>query len=403
MATGDLASALAALQFAPTETPYGLAGATLAQSLPSLITPTTKPAQALGITLGGALIASLLGYQGQKQATQMGLEAAKQGARLAELPTATERAAYIESLPDVTGRTQIQNALLQYNQQLAAQNALGQIERQKQRHDVVLEAIKQGYRPTDYEDLFKTPITGEVTNTVDAGSLIGTDAITGQKSIQIPSTINGVPLTPKEKKDLQKTRIELEMGQQVKEPERKDEFFNREYTRLKPAGEEYSKVAQQFQAAVNLSKQDTIASAQALAKLMVKIPDPTSVVSRAEQNAAADVQSVRRKYTNLIDQWIAGGSGFDQTAYNDMLRAASVFVDASGKNYNTLAQGSIKRAKKKNYITNETDDLSDFLPVPLYNPTQLSFDKKTNIPSTTKPPLSRDQAMRLAKARGLIK
>lgn len=122
MATGDLASALAALQFAPTETPYGLAGATLAQSLPSLITPTTKPAQALGITLGGALIASLLGYQGQKQATQMGLEAAKQGARLAELPTATERAAYIESLPDVTGRTQIQNALLQYNQQLAGQD-----------------------------------------------------------------------------------------------------------------------------------------------------------------------------------------------------------------------------------------------------------------------------------------
>lgn len=124
MATGDLASALAALQFAPTETPYGLAGATLAQSLPSLITPTTKPAQALGITLGGALIASLLGYQGQKQATQMGLEAAKQGARLAELPTATERAAYIESLPDVTGRTQIQNALLQYNQQLAGQDIL---------------------------------------------------------------------------------------------------------------------------------------------------------------------------------------------------------------------------------------------------------------------------------------
>lgn len=231
MATGDLASALAALQFAPTETPYGLAGATLAQSLPSLITPTTKPAQALGITLGGALIASLLGYQGQKQATQMGLEAAKQGARLAELPTATERAAYIESLPDVTGRTQIQNALLQYNQQLAGQDilakalanqevakqkAIGEFELspigqqlydRKVKQAILEKGISAGMVPTKYGDLFKTTPIPEA---APKEGLFGTYETTADKRNRLIRQAASLGVPPSDRLDYANKNLQTE-------------------------------------------------------------------------------------------------------------------------------------------------------------------------------------------------
>lgn len=387
-----LEEALLGLNVSPADTGYGIATQTLGRMTPQLINPYGSTGQAVGISLGSILLQSLLGYQARSQAAQDTLQLNTLANQMQKLSTPQARTEFIGGVSDPMQ----QSRLSTLSAALTAQEAANRVEQQKFRQQLMLKSVEQGYIPKGYEDLFGTSAVPET-------SAVGVDAVTGETAIKIPSTIGGAPLTPKDRKDLQKKAIELEMGQQAQEPQRKDEFFNREYTRLKPAGEEYSKVAQQFQSAVDLAKQDTIASAQALAKLMVKIPDPTSVVSRAEQNAAADVQSVRRKYTNLIDQWIAGGSGFDQKAYDDMLRAASVFVDASGKNYNNLAQGSITRAKKKNYITNETDDLSDFLPVPLYNPTQLTFDKKDAVSTTTKPPLTPEQAARIAKARGLIK
>lgn len=369
MADG-LAEALAGLQASPAENPYGIVSMGLASAAPNLITPYTSPGAAVGIGLGSVLLQSLLGYQARQSALQDTIQANSLANQMLKMQTPEERTSFLGGLdvsPDIGGRlSTLSTALTQ--QELASKANLAQ-QQAKFKQDVTLEAIKQGYVPKAYADMFEAPAPAEPVG-------ISSDAVTGETSITVPSTVNGMPLSPKEKRDLQKKAVEIQMGEQAKAPQVKEDFYTREYTRLKAPGEEYSKVAQQFNSAVELAKQDTIASAQALAKLMVKIPDPTSVVSRAEQNAAADVQTVRRKYSNMIDKLIAGGSGFDQQAYNDMLAAAKTFVDASGKNYNQLAQGSIQRAKKRGFIQAETDDLSDFLPVPLYNPSQLAFNKE---------------------------
>lgn len=366
MADESLQAALSGFNVTPAETYWGIGARGLGAALPSLIDPVYGDRGTnIGIALGGALLQGLLGYQAKRQAAKDTFELNTFAKQMQSLSTPQARTEFISGISDPTA----QSKLLTLSNALNIQQAARNLEKEKFRQQLMLKGVEQGYIPSGYEDIFKTTAP-EVEQ-----PKLGTDAVTGESSIKIPTTINGMPLTPKDRKDLQKKAIEVEMGEAAKAPERKEEFFNREYTRLKPAGEEYSKVAQQFLSAVDLAKQDTIASAQALAKLMVKIPDPTSVVSRAEQNAAADVQDVRRKYSNLIEQWVAGGSGFDQQAYDDMLRAARVFVDASGNNYNTLAQGSITRAKKRKYIQDETEDLSDFLPVPLYNPTQIAFDR----------------------------
>lgn len=369
MADG-LAEALAGLQASPAQNPYGIASMGLASAAPNLITPYTSPGAAIGIGLGSVLLQSLLGYQAKQSALQDTIQANSLANQMLKMQTPEERTSFLGGLdvsPDIRGRlSTLSTALMQ--QELASKATIAQ-QQAKLKQDVTLEAIKQGYIPKEYSNLFALPTSTETPS-------IALDAVTGQTTIKVPDTIDGVPITPKEKRDLQKKAIEIEMGEQAKAPQVKEDFYNREYTRLKAPGEEYSKVAQQFNSAIELSKQDTIASAQALAKLMVKIPDPTSVVSKAEQNAAADVQDVRRKYSNMIEKLIAGGSGFDQQAYNDMLAAAKTFVDASGKNYNQLAQGSIQRAKKRGFISTEADDMSDFLPVPLYNPSQLAFNKE---------------------------
>ena len=394
-----LEEALLGLNYRGSDTGYGIAATTLGQMTPQLINPYGSTGQAIGIGLGSVLLQSLLGYQARQQAARDTLELNTLANQMQTLATPMARTEFISGVSDPMN----QSRLSTLSAALTAQEAANRLEQQKFRQQLTLKGVEQGYIPKGYEDIFGTGVT-EAPMAPAVIPTVGTDAVTGETTIKVPETIGGAPLTPKDRKDLQKKALEIEMGEKAKLPERREEFFNREYNRLKPAGEEYSKVAQQFQAATDLAKQDTIASAQALAKLMVKIPDPTSVVSRAEQSAAADVQDVRRKYANLIEQWVAGGSGFDQKAYDDMLLAARVFVDASGKNYNTIAQGSITRAKKRDFIKDETEDLSDFLPVPLYNPTQIGFGKEAVVTTKgTKPPLTTEQAMRIAKARGLVK
>ena len=74
MAAEDITAALQGLQFAPIESPYGMASAALGKALPNVITPYTSTGKALGVTLGGVLLQSLLGYQARKQAAQNTLQ-----------------------------------------------------------------------------------------------------------------------------------------------------------------------------------------------------------------------------------------------------------------------------------------------------------------------------------------
>jgi hypothetical protein len=381
MATDDLLAALQGLKYAPIESPYGIAGASIAQSLPQMITPTMSTGKALGLSLGSVLLSGLLGYQARRDAAAANLESAKLGLQLQSAMTPEARLGIIEQAGGGT-MGDLQSRLLDYNNILATQEltskASAAAKKQEFEQQAKLKLLELGYPVAGFESLM-----GE-TPTAAPAPQVGTDAITGAPTITIPETIDGRPVTPKEKRQLGMEAAALKMKFEAEAPKRKQEFVDTEYKRLEKPATEYTQVASQFAAAQQLAQQDTIASAQALAKLLVKIPDPTSVVSRAEQNAAGDVQTVRRKYQGLIDQWIAGGSGFDEQAYKDMLNAAKTFVHASGSNYNKIAESSIQRAVKQGVIKDKTQDMSDFLPVPLYNASQLGFGKDTE----AAPPLS---------------
>jgi len=120
MAGEDLYTALAGLNYAPSDTGYALGAQYLGASLPALMNPYQSTGTNLGIALGGALIQGLLGYQAKKQAAEDSLMANRLGLQLMQAATPEARLSIAESAPDAD----MQSKLLTLNTRLAAQKAL---------------------------------------------------------------------------------------------------------------------------------------------------------------------------------------------------------------------------------------------------------------------------------------
>lgn len=95
----ELTNALAGLQYTPLDTGWGLGAQGVAQALPSLVNPYASPMQNLGVTLGGALVASLLGYQARKEAFDMGLQTQQYANQMQALTTPEARTDFLAALP----------------------------------------------------------------------------------------------------------------------------------------------------------------------------------------------------------------------------------------------------------------------------------------------------------------
>ena len=127
----ELTNALAGLQYTPLETGWGIGAQSVAQALPTLVNPYANPMQNLGVTLGGALVASLLGYQARKEAFDMGLQTQQYANQMSALTTPEARTDFLAALPSeaissgVGGRlSALSRALAQ--QELLQKTAIGQ-------------------------------------------------------------------------------------------------------------------------------------------------------------------------------------------------------------------------------------------------------------------------------------
>lgn len=136
----DLTQALYGLNFAGTDSAFGIGQQALAQATPQLINPYGSTGQALGISLGSVLLQSLLGYQAQKSAMEDTLATNKLANAMLQLQTPEERTSFIETQATdpriatrlsslataLTGQQLARQQLI--DQELAKQEALGQFE-----------------------------------------------------------------------------------------------------------------------------------------------------------------------------------------------------------------------------------------------------------------------------------
>ena len=103
------------------ESIYGTVGSTIASALPSLVSPTASVGQNLGVTLGGALIASLLGYKARQETNEAGLLTARLASQMMEAPTSEARQAILESAPTGFMAPNVQGRLLKFEGALVDQ------------------------------------------------------------------------------------------------------------------------------------------------------------------------------------------------------------------------------------------------------------------------------------------
>jgi len=174
----ELTNALAGLQYTPLDTGYGIGAQGVAQALPTLVNPYASPLQNLGVTLGGALVASLLGYQAQKESFNMGLQTQQYANQMAALTTPEARTDFLAALPSEAISSGVGSRLSALSRALAASEteqriaraaklaelttaaefklgSLGQkLEEQDLRKAALLAGIQAGNIPTGYADLF---------------------------------------------------------------------------------------------------------------------------------------------------------------------------------------------------------------------------------------------------------
>jgi hypothetical protein len=127
MADPTLSSALSGLQYAPLETGWGIGAQGVAQALPSLVNPYANPLQNLGVTLGGALVASLLGYQAKKEAASNSLELMSYANQLQAMPAAQQRVDFIKGIDDAGYQSRLATLATALNtQELQAKQKLNE-------------------------------------------------------------------------------------------------------------------------------------------------------------------------------------------------------------------------------------------------------------------------------------
>jgi hypothetical protein len=120
----ELTNALAGLQFSPMDTGYGIGARGVAQALPTLVNPYANPLQNLGVTLGGALVASLLGYQAQKESFDMGLQTQQYANQMQALTTPQARTDFLAALPSEAISSGVGGRLSTLSRALAQQETL---------------------------------------------------------------------------------------------------------------------------------------------------------------------------------------------------------------------------------------------------------------------------------------
>lgn len=181
MADLDYTSALGDLNFAPAENYYGIGAQSIAQALPSLTNPYASPWSNLGVTLGGALVASLLGYQARKEANDLSLQTQRYANQLLRAETPEARVSFLESLPSdvlesgvgtrlsrlstaLAQQQAVQNALI--GQEVAKKKALAefelsetgqQVQQNQLKQAALVAGIQAGNIPADYAQMFKMP------------------------------------------------------------------------------------------------------------------------------------------------------------------------------------------------------------------------------------------------------
>lgn len=336
----ELTNALAGLQYTPLDTGWGIGAQGVAQALPTLVNPYANPMQNLGVTLGGALVASLLGYQAQKESFDLGLQTQQYANQMAALTTPEARTAFLAALPSeavssgVGGRLSTLSQAL--NKQGTMQNLL--IEQEKAKL-MALEPLKADIERSKelgipYSQLGKFD---EERKARREALLAATLTAPTTTSLTGPTSEPGNILTrPDAYEALTKPEREALIAQQKLNEEKlkKADDLRKEFSGL-PEVKNFSLIDTAAKVVAKAVKDPNAVATQELVRRAVQLIEPGMAVREGEQAAIMASQSIPDRLKGELSRAFAGEGGLSAPTREGIMRIAERAYQAQSERYKT--------------------------------------------------------------------
>ena len=354
----ELTNALAGLQYTPLDTGWGIGAQGVAQALPTLVNPYASPMQNLGVTLGGALVASLLGYQAQKESFDLGLQTQRYANQMSALTTPEARTDFLAALPSeavssgVGGRLSALSQAL--NKQGAMQNLL--IEQEKAKL-MALEPLKADIerskelgipysqlgkfdeeRKARREALLAATLTAPTTTTRTATSPIEGSILTSPDAYEVLTKPEREALAAQQKLNEEKLK-------------RADDL-RKEFSGL-PEVKNFSLIDTAAKVVAKAVKDPNAVATQELVRRAVQLIEPGMAVREGEQAAIMASQSIPDRLKGELSRAFAGEGGLSAPTRDGIMRIAERAYQAQSERYKTTKDYYEGLAKERGLPTKD--------------------------------------------------
>lgn len=337
MAENSLLSALN-LQFAPSDTEWGLAQSVLAQTAPKLISDYRSTGANLGIGLGSILMSALLGYQAQSQATRRSLLAQELANKMqSEATTPEARVDFLKRLSeqgevssDVVGKLSTLSSALTSQDRLTA---LEDVKRQKtaQMEAYAKMAAEQGIDVTDLPEWLKRR----------RAALGGQPSAIGVEGTPITGA-TGAPVSP----DLMTADERKQLAERQRQNNQAIED-SRKQIQADPVYKEMQEIRKNANSAFSAYQKATKdpESARALDQLLIKtaerVSNPGNQIT-LEEYKRGDIQPMFEKLLNNARSTISGGGFLSDDARRQILSTIEMAAEASADAYNSRVRSEME-------------------------------------------------------------
>jgi hypothetical protein len=387
-----LEEALQGLNYTGADTGYGIAAQTLGQVAPSLINPYGSTGQALGIGLGSVLLQSLLGYQARQQASRDTLELNTLANQLMTKTTPEARTEFIGGVSDPMNQSRLSTlstALLQQEAKRKAdfdtKQGLAGLEVDIARaKDLGMSFSQLGefdkQREQQREALLGTP---DITSTIEPQAA----TFPSLAPTRDPASILA---NPEAQRLLTKPEKEALTAQAKLSADRRDQAdtLRKEFNAL-PEVKNFSLIDNAAKVVAKAVQDPSAVATQELVRRAVQLVEPGMAVREGEQAAIMASQSIPDRFKGELARALSGEGGLQEDTRQGIMRIAQRAYESQASRY---------KSTKDFY-----EGLAEERGIPKKAISYIGEAEPWSTISGKKPALTKEEAMRIAKERGLIK
>jgi hypothetical protein len=387
-----LEEALQGLNYTGADTGYGIAAQTLGQVAPSLINPYGSTGQALGIGLGSVLLQSLLGYQARQEAARSTLELNSLANQLMTKTTPEARTEFIGGVSDPMNQSRLSTLSTALMQQEAKRKAdfdtkqgLAGLEVDIARaKDLGMSFSQLGefdkQREQQREALLGTP---DITSTIEPQAATFPSLAPTRDPASILANPEAQRLLTKPEREALAAQAKLAVDRRGEADSLRKEF------NALPEVKNFSLIDNAAKVVAKAVQDPSAVATQELVRRAVQLVEPGMAVREGEQAAIMASQSIPDRFKGELARALSGEGGLQEDTRQGIMRIAQRAYESQASRY---------KSTKDFY-----EGLAEERGIPKKAISYIGEAEPWSAISGKKPALTKEEAMRIAKERGLIK